>query len=165
MKSIRIALSIALLSGWALSALADQPGHLKFQEQEFQEKVTVAKDGTKHIDIVPADHVLPGTEVLWNINYEVIGKEPVDPNANFTAPISPYTVYVAGSATNDAKVQALFSVDGGKTFAPPDKLQVKNADGSMRAALPKDYNAIRWVFKDALQPGTKGTVTFHAILQ
>ena len=163
MKSIRI-ISIALLSGWALAALADQSGHINLQTQGFQEKVTVAKDGTKHTDVVPADHVLPGTEVFWNINYEIIGKDPVT-NAVITNPISPDTVYVAGSATNDDKAAATFSVDGGKTFDTPDKLQVKNADGSMRAALPKDYNAIRWILKGTLKPGAKGTLTFHAILQ
>ena len=60
MKSIRMSLSIALLSGWALNVLAATPGHIKLQTVGLQEKVTVAKDGSKHTDIVPADHVLPG---------------------------------------------------------------------------------------------------------
>ena len=162
MKSIRIAISIALLSGWALSALADQPG-LKLQTQGFQEKVTVDKDGTKHTDIVPADHVLPGVEVIWNINYEVIGTQPIS-NAVIIDPVPKNMEYVAGSAAGD-KAEITFSVDGGKTFAAPDQLQVKNPDGSTRTALPKDYTTVRWVLKGKLPVGTKGTVTFHAILQ
>ncbi|HSN18449.1 MAG TPA: hypothetical protein VLV87_09570 [Gammaproteobacteria bacterium] len=163
MKSIRIAISIALLSGWAFSALAAQPGYLKLQTVGFQEKVTVDKDGTKHTDIVPADHVLPGTEVIWKINYEIIGNQPVT-DAVITDPIPQHMQYVAGSAAGD-RADITFSVDGGNTFATPDKLQVKNPDGSVRTALPKDYTTVRWVLKGTLSPGAKGTVTFHAILQ
>lgn len=163
MKSIRIAISIALLSGWALSALADQPGHIKLQTQGFQQKVTVAKDGTKHTDVVPADHVLPGTEVIWNVNYEIVGNQPVT-DAVITDPVPQNMEYVAGSAAGE-KAEITFSVDGGKTFNTPDQLQVKNPDGSLRTALPKDYTTVRWVLKGTLASGAKGTVTFHAILQ
>ena len=163
MKSIRVFVSIALLSGWAATVLADQPGHIKLQTVGLQEKVTVAKDGTKHTDIVPADHVLPGTEVIWNVNYEIVGTTPVT-NAVITDPIPQNMVYVAGSAAGD-KSDITFSVDGGKTWATADKLQVKNPDGSLRVALPKDYTAIRWILQGTLAPGAKGTVTFHAVLQ
>lgn len=163
MKSIRIAISIALLSGWALTALADQPGHIKLQTLGFQEKVTVAKDGTKHTDIVPADHVLPGTEVIWNINYEIIGNQPVT-DAVITDPVPQNMEYVVGSAVGE-KAEITYSVDGGKTFNTPDQLQVRNPDGSMRTALPKEYTTVRWVLKGTLPSGAKGTVTFHAILQ
>ena len=163
MKSIRIIVSIALLSGWAHIALADQPGHIKLQTVGLQEKVSVAKDGSKHVDIVPADHVLPGTEVIWNVNYEIVGSTPVT-NAVITDPIPQNMVYVAGSASGD-KSDITFSVDGGKTWDAADKLQVKNADGTTRVALPKDYTAIRWVLTGTLAPGAKGTVTFHAVLQ
>src|ERR1700722_2894941 len=100
MKSIRMAISIALLSGWALSALADQPGHIKLQTVGFQEKVTVDKDGTKHTDVVPVGRVLPGTEVIWNVNYEIIGNQPVT-DAVITDPIPQHMDYVAGSAAGD----------------------------------------------------------------
>ena len=125
--------------------------------------MTVAKDGSKHTDIVPADHVLPGTEVIWNINYEIIGNEPVT-NAVITDPVPQNMVYVASSASGD-KADITFSVDGGKTWGTADKLQVKDADGTLRTALPKDYTDIRWILTSTLAPGAKGTVTFHAILQ
>ena len=163
MKSIRMYIITALLSGWAFAAMAIQPGHIKLQTLAFQEKVTVAKDGSKHTDIVPANHVLPGTEVIWNINYEIIGKVPVT-DAVITDPIPKNMVYVMGSASGD-RAGITFSVDGGKTFAAPEDLQVKNADGTLRDALPKDYTTIRWVIKGKLAPGAKGTVMFHATLQ
>lgn len=163
MKSIRVFLSIALLSGWAVTALADQPGHIKLQTVALQEKVTVEKDGSKHTDIVPAGRVLPGTEVIWNVNYEIVGTSPVT-NAVITDPIPQNMVYVAGSASGD-KSDITFSVDGGKTWGTADSLQVKNADGTSRVALPKDYTTIRWILKGSLAPGAKGTVTFHAVLQ
>ncbi len=163
MKSIRIIVSIALLSGWAHIALADQPGHIQLQTEALQEKVTVEKDGSKHTDIVPAGRVLPGTEVIWNVNYEIIGKTPVT-NAVITDPVPAHMTYVPGSASGD-KADITFSADGGKTWDTADKLQVKNADGTLRVALPKDYTTIKWVLQGTLAPGAKGTVTFHAVLQ
>ena len=162
MKSIRMSLTIALLSGWALTVLADQSGHIKLQTVGLQEKVTVAKDGSKHTDIVPADHVLPGVEVIWNVNYEIIGSDPVT-DAVITDPVPANMTYVDGSASG-ANTEVTFSVDGGKTWGTPDKLQIKNADGTVRDALPKDYTNVRWVVKGTLKPGAKGTVTFHATL-
>lgn len=163
MKSIRMFLIVALLSGWAHAVLADQPGHLKLQTVGFQLKTTVGKDGKQHTDRVPADHVLPGTEVIWNINYEVVGNEAIA-DAVISDPIPQNMVYVVGSAAGD-NADITFSVDGGKTWGASEKLQVKNADGTSREALAKDYTDIRWVLKGKLAPGAKGTVTFHAVLQ
>jgi uncharacterized repeat protein (TIGR01451 family) len=164
MKSIRVLVSIALLSGWASIVLAaDQQGHVKLQTVGFQEKVTVAKDGSKHTDLVPVDHVLPGTEVTWDVKYEIIGTGSVTDTV-ITDPIPQNMVYVAGSAAGD-NADITFSVDGGKTWGKPETLQVKDADGTLRGALPKDYTAIRWILKSTLAPGAKGTVTFHATLQ
>jgi uncharacterized repeat protein (TIGR01451 family) len=162
MKSIRMPLTIALLSGWALTVLADQPGHISLQTVALQEKVTVAKDGSKHVDIVPAGRVLPGTEVIWNINYQIIGSDPVTDEV-IIDPVPANMTYVEGSASGD-NTNITFSVDGGKTWGTPDKLQIKNADGTVRDALPKDYTTIRWVVKGTLKPGAKGIVTFHATL-
>jgi uncharacterized repeat protein (TIGR01451 family) len=164
MRSIRVIVSIALLSGWASTVLAaDQQGHIKLQTVGFQEKVTVAKDGSKHTDTVPADHVLPGTEVIWDVNYEIIGTVSVA-GAVITDPVPQNMVYVAGSAAGD-DADITFSVDGGKTWGKPETLQVKNADGTLRDAGPKDYTDIRWILKGKLAPGAKGTVSFHATLQ
>lgn len=169
MKSIRI-ISIALLSGWALTALAappaqsaqaNKPGSIKLQLVELQEKVTVGKDGSRHVDVVPLQHTLPGTEVIYNLNYEIIGtvETPV-----FTDPVPQNMEYVAGSAAG-VNADITFSVDGGKTYGTPDSLQVKNPDGSMRPALPKEYTNVRWVLKGNIAVGTKGTLSYHAILQ
>jgi hypothetical protein len=164
MKSIRIAISFALLSGWALSApAADQPGHVKLQAVGYYQKVTVAKDGTKHTETVLADHVEPGTDVTWDINYEIIGNQPVT-DAEITDRVPEHMDYVGGSADSKA-ADVTYSVDGGDTFNTPDKLQVKDANGSLRSATPKDYNAIRWVLKGTLRPGAKGTLSFHAVVQ
>src|ERR1700756_5468670 len=120
MKSIRIAISFALLSGWAVSALsADQAGHVKLQAVGYYQKVTVAKDGTKHTETVPVDHVQPGTDVTWDINYEIIGNQPVT-DAEITDKVPEHMDYVGGSATSE-KADLSFSVDGGKTYNTPDK--------------------------------------------
>jgi hypothetical protein len=81
-----------------------------------------------------------------------------------TDPIPQDMMYVANSAAGES-ADITFSVDGGKTWGKPETLQVKNADGTMRVASPKDYTDIRWILKGKLAPGAKGTVTFHATLQ
>jgi uncharacterized repeat protein (TIGR01451 family) len=163
MKSIRVLVSIALLSGWAHTVLADQQGHIKLQTVFEQVKVTTDKSGQQHSDIVPADKVVPGTEVVWYVNYQIIGNDPVT-NAVIVDPVPQNMSYVAGSAAGD-NADITFSVDGGQTWGKPETLQMKNADGTLRGATPKDYTAIRWILKGKLAPGAKGTVTFHAMLQ
>lgn len=163
MKSIRISIVFALLSGWAFTVMAAEPGHIKLQTVGFQEKVTVQKDGSTKTEIVPVGRVLPGTEVIWNVNYEIIGKQPVT-DAVITDPVPAHMVYVSGSASGE-NAEVSFSVDGGKSFDLPEKLQVPGADGKLRDALPKDYTTVRWIIKGTLKPGAKGTVTFHATLQ
>lgn len=174
MKSIRMFLSIALLSGWAHTVLAAPPGHasastatpnrIKFQAVGFYEKTTTDKSGVKHTTMVPVDHVLPGTDVRWDLNYEVIGNDPRPvTDTAITDPIPANMTYVAGSATGQG-ADITFSVDGGKTWGKPEQLQVKDADGTLRAATAKDYTDIRWFLKGPFAAGAKGTVSFHATL-
>jgi hypothetical protein len=81
-----------------------------------------------------------------------------------TDPIPADVTYVAGSVQG-ANTVATFSVDGGKTWGTPAALTVKNADGSSRGAQPTDYTTIRWVIQGALTPGSKGSVSFHAVVK
>ena len=71
------------------------------------------------------------------------------------------TTYLDNSAFgNDAEVT--FSVDGGKTYSAPEKLQINGADGKMRPALAGDYTHIRWTVNGPLAPGAGGSVSFRA---
>ncbi len=61
-----------------------------------------------------------------------------------------------------------YSVDGGKTFATPDKLTVaikdKSGKDSVRPAVAQDYTHIRWLLKQNVAPGQSGAVRFRAMI-
>lgn len=153
--------AIAMLFAGAASA-AD-PGSISLKATDQQVKVTTDDKGVKHTTLIPAGKVLPGTEVVFTIEYSNVGKKPAN-DVVITDPIPEHMVYVADSAEGKG-MDITYSIDGGKTWGNPDQLNVRDADGTTHTALPKDYNAIRWVLKGALAVGGKGSVSFHAVLQ
>lgn len=163
MKSLYAFILVGLLFIGAPVWAAPQQGHISLQTVGTQIKVTVGKDGKQERQLEPANHVLPGTEVIWTINYKIVGGQPVT-NAEITDPIPAHMVYVADSASG-ADTDISFSVDGGKTWGKAGELQIKSADGTTTTALPKDYTNIRWIVRGRLAPGAKGSVSYHAILQ
>ncbi|MCK5805750.1 MAG: hypothetical protein KAI66_23160, partial [Lentisphaeria bacterium] len=58
-----------------------------------------------------------------------------------------------------------FSVDGGNTFAAPEKLILKDKDGNERIASAAEYTHIRWVVQQPVKPGAEGTVEFKVVLK
>jgi len=58
-----------------------------------------------------------------------------------------------------------FSIDGGFNFDKAEALQVANADGSKRAAVPADYTHIRWVMRNPLKAGAVAFARFRAVLE
>lgn len=163
MKSLYAFVLVGLLCIGAPTLAAAQQGHISLQTVGTQIKVIIGKDGKQERQLEPANHVLPGTEVIWTINYEIVGGQPVT-NAEITDPIPAHMVYVADSASG-ANTDISFSVDGGRTWGKAGELQVKGANGTSVSALPKDYTNIRWIVKGRLTPGAKGSVSYHAILQ
>lgn len=163
MKPMRLLL---LLSGTLVAgaAYAAAGGSIELKTLAQQQKITVASDGTKHIEIVPAGRVLPGTEVIYTIRYRNVGKKAAG-NIVVSDPIPQHMNYVADSATGKG-TDISFSVDGGKHWASsPDKLEIDNGNGTTRIATAKDVTNIRWIVKGRLAPGANGSVGFHAVLQ
>ena len=74
------------------------------------------------------------------------------------------TTYVAASAGGPGAV-ITFSADGGKSFAPEGQLQIADAAGASRPALPQDYTNIRWQLRNALAPGAIALARFRAIFR
>jgi uncharacterized repeat protein (TIGR01451 family) len=165
MKSIRAPLFLlfGLLTALAVQA-APANGSIELQSIAQQQKVTVDKDGTKHIEMVPAARVVPGTEVLYTINYRNVGAKPAD-NVVVDDPVPAHMSYIADSAIGD-NTTISYSVDGGKTWGSSlAQLSAKNADGSTRPATEKDCTNVRWVVNGKVAPGAKGSVSFRAVLQ
>jgi uncharacterized repeat protein (TIGR01451 family) len=70
--------------------------------------------------------------------------------------------YVAGTASGPG-IEALFSVDGGRTFGRPNELVVTVAGGPARRADAADYTHVRFVLDAPLEAGATGTARFRAV--
>jgi hypothetical protein len=86
--------------------------------------------------------------------------------------------YIGGSATGPG-AELSYSVDGGRSFAPPEALLAPTDDiaqghgetateqgvetAATRRAGPEDYTHIRWDLPGRYAPGTRGLVSFRAI--
>ncbi len=164
MKHTIIASGIAAIALLASAATyAADPGSISLKSIAQQVKVTTDEKGVQHTTLIPAGKVLPGTEVVYSFEYANVGKKPTS-DVVITDKVPEHMVYVPDSAEGK-NMEITFSIDGGKTWGTPDQLNVRDADGTTHTALPKDYNAIRWVLKGALAVGGKGSVSFHAVLQ
>jgi uncharacterized repeat protein (TIGR01451 family) len=123
----------------------------------------VDSKGNKTLERQPVVKAVPGTEVIYTTTYKNLIAKPVG-NIVINNPVPNNTAYKSGSATG-ANTDITFSVDGGKRFATPDKLTVKDKDGKDRPALASEYTHIRWAHKGELAAGKSGEVSFRAVIK
>jgi uncharacterized repeat protein (TIGR01451 family) len=156
-----IIMAIALCgpdSGWSDTS---QKIQLKATAQVEVERVDEA--GRRIKKQIPAEKVVPGTEIIYTIAYH----NPADQNAEqvvITNPIPEQMRYRNQSAFGE-KALVTFSVDDGENFEPPENLYVTDATGRRFAAQPDDYTHIRWKLQAPVPPRASGRVGFRAILQ
>jgi uncharacterized repeat protein (TIGR01451 family) len=147
-----------LSAGWCD---ASQKIQLKASAQVEVERVDEA--GRRIKRRVPAEKVVPGTEIIYTIAYH----NPADHNAErvvITNPIPKQMRYRNLSAFGQ-KALVTFSVDNGESFDLPENLYVTDATGRRFAAQPDDYTHIRWKLQTLIPPQASGQVGFRAILQ
>lgn len=147
----------------ATTVLAQQGSHIKLKNEAFKEKRVVNEDGSEEYKLVPPGTAIPGDEIIYITTFTNIGKEEATDIA-ITNPIPNNSLYKTGTAFGSG-TEITFSIDGGKTYAKPEALKVKDEKGALRTATAKEYTAIRWVFKGSLKPAEESTVIFRAILQ
>ncbi|HEU4591838.1 MAG TPA: hypothetical protein VFS13_13110 [Steroidobacteraceae bacterium] len=123
-------------------------------------KEVVDEKGVKTTKMVPAEKVVPGTEVTWTVTANNICKQPSD-KVTINNAVPAHMSYVADSASG-AGSDITFSLDGA-AFAKPAELTVKE-NGATRVARADEYKHIRWVFKDSLAPGATASASFRAVL-
>lgn len=163
MQSIRL-FTLPLFGAFSFVNAHAAAGSIKLQTTAQQRQVTVDENGARHVAIVPAGHVLPGTEVIYTITYRNIGKQPAE-NVVVADRVPMHMIYVAGSATGD-NADVSFSINGGKTWAgTPGQLAIDNGDGTTRSGTAKDITDIRWTIRGTLAPGANGAVSFRALLK
>lgn len=164
----RINLYAALIV--AASQFAAMPLRAQAQSVELvtrvEREIEVLEKGVKIKKTGPPEKVVPGDDVIYTVTYTNKTGKPAD-NITVTNPVPAHTRYRDGSAVGEGAT-ITFSVDGGKTFATPDKLTVAIKDKSgkdiTRPAAAADYTHIRWVLKQSVAPGQSGTVRFRAVV-
>ena len=111
---------------------------------------------------VPATKAIPGNEVIYTSTFRNNGKKAAG-NISVANPVPANTTYVGGSAAGE-NTDIAFSVDGGRTWGPADKLVVTGADGKKRPAAAADITHIRWTYRGELAPGKQGAVSFRVVV-
>ena len=146
MKTIKLLGSILVLALLSNPVLAE----IKLTTTAEIEVTKINQRGEKIVERTTATRVIPGTEVIYTITAKNTGTEPAD-NVVVTNPIPSQMTYVDDSAFGD-RTTITFSVDGGKTYHPANKLTVKGTDGKTHAATAADYTHVRWTLQFSLQP-------------
>ncbi len=142
-------------------AAADDAGQLEVKTVVQKENKVVTADGKTTVELVAADAVVPGEEVIYTVTYTNLSADPTD-NIVITNPIPDQLTYVQGSAFGPGTTIS-FSVDGGKTFASPETLVVSE-NGETRPATSADFTNIRWQVENTLANGQRGFARFRARL-
>jgi uncharacterized repeat protein (TIGR01451 family) len=127
---------------------------------EVEQEVVDAK-GQKTVKRVPANKVVPGTEVIWTVTAVNNCKQPSE-NVTINNPVPKHMTLVANSATGTGS-EVSYSLDG-QSFGKPDELTVQD-NGAARKARADEYKHIRWVFKNPLAAGATATASFRATLE
>lgn len=143
--------------GIALPALADSPVTLKSVAEV--EQLVKQPDGTFIKKRQLLKSAPPGQEVIFTNTITNISKLPAERLVLSNAISKNMRLtHVFG----DARVE--YSVDGGKVFAMPEQLKVKDENGVLRLAKMDDYSDIRWTLA-LLKPNTAASVGYNAVIR
>ena len=160
MKTLRIILLAVVLS--PLSVMAQQ-GSIALKNEAFKEVAVTDKDGKTEYKLVEPGTVVPKDEIVYITTFENVSDKPVN-NIEVVNPLPNNSIYKTGSAFGAGTV-ITYSIDGGETYAAPEKLTIKDETGQLRPATAEDYTHIRWVYTQDLQPGKTGTVMFRTVIK
>jgi uncharacterized repeat protein (TIGR01451 family) len=150
----------------AATAQALPPSPLEIKSiAEVESPVAQSKSarGSRGVELVAADRVVPGDRVIYTLEVRNGGATPIDA-PGFTYAIPEHMRYVADSAVGPG-AEVSYSVDGGRSFARPEDLKVKGPDGKLRAAAAADYTDIRWQLKNSLKANSVAFVRFRTIVK
>ena len=128
-----------------------------------EREITVEKNGKKETHRIPVDQAVPGDEIIYTTTFKNTLNIPAG-DIVITNPVPNDSIY-KGNTTTGKNMVITFSVDGGQTYATPDKLAVKTTDGKTRPALAADYTHLRWIYQGMLGAGKSGEVNFRAVIK
>jgi uncharacterized repeat protein (TIGR01451 family) len=152
---------------FAVAASAQAPAGGGVQLVNVVQKEVEVDDGGKRVRrLVEPGKVVPGDEVVYTVSYANKGARAAE-RVVVINPVPQHTKVRAGSVEG-ANTEIAYSVDGGKSYAAPDKLMVtvRDAKGAAvsRPAVAADFTHVRWTLKEPLPPGASGFVRFRAVV-
>ena len=159
MRRLVTSLVLALATLAVQAQPAPKPGSIELRNVAEKEVTTTDSSGKAATKRVAASKAAPGEEVIYTSVFKNIGTRPAG-DINVTNPIPANTTYVGGSAFGE-NAAVTFSADGGKTWAPADKLKVRGADGKERAAAVSEITHVRWSYRGELPAGKESSVGFR----
>src|SRR5512136_578843 len=135
MKNGRMVSSAAMIAALLLAPMslpAQQKGSIELKtiaEVEVAGKNAQGEQEVKRQEAAMAK-VVPGGIVIFTTRYTNTGKQPVN-NVTIMNPVPDHMTYVDRSAEGKgARID--YSIDGGKTYAAPDKLMITDGQGKTR---------------------------------
>ena len=159
MKRLLVAAGLLLAVAPAIAA----QDTLELRNAVFQDVDVKAADGTTHKERVPAAQVVPGTEVIYVITYQNVGKEPAS-DVVITNPIPTELAYRPEPQPGPSAAPEV-SVDAGKSWGALAKLVVTGDDGKPRPAQGGDVTHVRWKLRAPVKAGEQGSVSYRAVLE
>lgn len=159
-----VVLGIAMgANGQSRAAAAEAQGDSLAVKASAEVETKISLNGRDTIKLMPADHVVPGDELIYTLEIRTTGAAPVlVPSVRFAIPH--HMRYIADSAAGPG-ADVSFSVDGGRTFDLPENLQVAGPAGRLRPATVADYTHIRWQLKQRLNLNSVAFVRFRAVVK
>ena len=120
---------------------------------------TVERD-SKVMTLDKATAVGPGEVLTWTVDAENVGNAPALEYRAITH-IPRGTEYVKDSAVAEG-ANALYSIDGGKSYSPQPMIEQKQADGSVKPtpAPLSMYTSIRYDWASPLAQGAEVTASY-----
>ncbi len=152
------------VAGSFISSPARAENNITISDIMHVEKKKVNDKGEIETVLAPAREttVTPGEIIQSTIYYKNSGSQAAE-GVVIQNRVPDSTIYIGGSAKGAGSV-ITFSVDGGKSFNKPSKLNIRGPDGKKRKAVPEDYTHIKWVVTK-VEPGKEGHVLFRAKIE
>lgn len=158
-KSILLAVTFAIAAATFAARAQSGAGDIEFRNVAEQETEVRTADGKVELQRGPVSKAIPGAQIVYTSTFRNIGKRPAA-NIAVVNPIPANTTLVGGSAFG-ANTDITFSADGGRNWAPADKVRVTGADGKERPAGLSEFTHVRWIYRGELAPGKQGVVGFR----
>lgn len=150
----------ALIAVMALpaSAFAEPGNPFELTGYVKVEQVTTDASGEQLVERVEPQVVVPGDRLIFGTRFVNHGPAPIER----IVVSNPVPAQV--SVTGEIDPGALVSVDGGKAWGTLADLEIVDAEGRRRAALPADITHVRWILSH-IAPGESGQVEFPAMVR